>query len=153
MGILSTSSQQELAASFVEMMLSPTVQDSYLSDGFPVNGSSLEKLVRETLTSEDGTVESDMGFLDLCGTLDTPILTDQVVKEAVLDQISGLLSGSLTPEDAAAAVVEKVSLYLAESRQKAAVRQMPDGRFLFVLRFPGCHSRPQASPDWRNRRR
>lgn len=113
-GILSTSSQQELAASFVEMMLSPTVQDSYLSDGFPVNGSSLEKLVRETLTSEDGTVESDMGFLDLCGTLDTPILTDQVVKEAVLDQISGLLSGSLTPEDAAAAVVEKVSLYLAE---------------------------------------
>lgn len=113
-GILSTSSQQELAASFVEMMLSPTVQDSYLSDGFPVNGSSLEKLVQETLTSEDGTVESDMGFLDLCGTLDTPILTDQVVKEAVLDQISGLLNGSLTPEDAAAAVVEKVSLYLAE---------------------------------------
>lgn len=113
-GILSTSSQQELAASFVEMLLSPTVQDSYLSDGFPVNGSSLEKLVQETLTSEDGTVESDMGFLDLCGTLDTPILTDQVVKETVLDQISGLLSGSLTPEDAAAAVVEKVSLYLAE---------------------------------------
>lgn len=70
--------------------------------------------MQETLTSEDGTVESDMGFLDLCGTLDTPILTDQVVKETVLDQISGLLSGSLTPEDAAAAVVEKVSLYLAE---------------------------------------
>lgn len=113
-GILSTSSQQELAASFVEMMLSPTVQDSYLFDGFPVNGSSLEKLVQETLTSEDGSVVSDMGFLDLCGTLDTPILTDQVVKEAVLDQIPGLLSGSLTPEDAAAAVVEKVSLYLAE---------------------------------------
>lgn len=113
-GILSTSSQQELAASFVEMLLSPTVQDSYLSDGFPVNGSSLEKLVQETLTSNDGTVESDMGFLDLCGTLDTPILTDQVVKEAVLDQISGLLNGSLTPEDAATAVVEKVSLYLAE---------------------------------------
>lgn len=113
-GILSTSSQQELATSFVEMMLSPTVQDSYLSDGFPVNGSSLEKLVQETLTSEDGSVVSDMGFLDLCGTLDTPILTDQVVKEAVLDQIPGLLNGSLTPEDAAAAVVEKVSLYLAE---------------------------------------
>ena len=113
-GILSTSSQQDLAASFVEMMLSPTVQDSYLSDGFPVNGSSLEKLVRETLTSNDGTLESDMGFLDLCGALDTPILTDQVVKDAVLDQVPGLLSGSLTPEDAAAAVVEKVSLYLAE---------------------------------------
>ena len=51
---------------------------------------------------------------DLCGALDTPILTDQVVKDAVLDQVPGLLSGSLTPEDAAAAVVKKVSLYLAE---------------------------------------
>ena len=98
------------------MMLSGTVQDDYVYDGFPVNAASLEKLMAEAL--EDSYFGSpkgeDMGFLALCRELDTPVLVDQVVKDAVTGQAKELLSGAVTPEQAAANVAEKLKLYLAE---------------------------------------
>ena len=60
----------------------------------------------------DGT--DDMGFLSLCGSLSQPLLTDQVVTDVVLDQTRALLEGRLTPEEAAAQVVEKTQIYLSE---------------------------------------
>lgn len=110
-GIVSSGKQQDLARSFVEMLLSPTVQDKYLYDGFAVNGGSLEKMVKAVTTE---TRTGDMGFLDLCKGLSTPILIDQVVKDAVAGQVAGLLDGSVTPRQAAAEVVEKTKIYLAE---------------------------------------
>ena len=96
-GITSAGKQQDLARQFVELLLSQSVQDVYLYDGFPVNSHSLDRLV------EDVT-----GFRGMCDKLDTPILVDQVVKEAVQSQLRGLLDGTSMPEDAASAVMEKV---------------------------------------------
>lgn len=109
-GITTAGKQQELARAFVELLLSPAVQDNYLYDGFPVNGGSLDKLVADVL--KDG--GDDMGFRALCGGLKTPILVDQVVREAVMSQTAGLLDGTLTPAEAAANVEEKTQIYLSE---------------------------------------
>lgn len=115
-GILEGSEQKELAKDFLRMMLSPEVQDDYVFDGFPVNAASLEKLVKGALKDNyfgapDG---EDMGFLALCQRLDTPLLVDQVVKDAVTGQAMELLAGAVTPEQAAANVAEGLKLYLAE---------------------------------------
>ena len=52
--------------------------------------------------------------LELCRKVKTPILADQVVKDAVESQVKDLVGGTITPEQAAAKVVEKTKLYLTE---------------------------------------
>lgn len=111
-GIVAAGSQQELSDAFVEMLLSQAVQDMYLYDGFPVNGLSLQKMIKETLEADESL--SDMGFVEISGKLNKPVFADQVVKEAVQAQIKNLLSGASTPEQAAAKIVESTRLYLAE---------------------------------------
>ena len=111
-GIVAAGGQQELSEAFVEMLLSQAVQDMYLYDGFPVNGRSLEKMTKETLEADESL--SDMGFVEISGKLNKPVFADQVVKEAVQAQIKNLLSGAVTPEQAAAKIVESTRLYLAE---------------------------------------
>lgn len=127
-GIVASGKQQELAASFLELLLSRTVQDKYLYDGFPVNQQSLEQMVKEVMDNGETMVDitldkpeisqsgakSEMGFLELCKSLKTPILTDRVVEEAVNAQAMELAAGKTTPAEAAAKVVEKTRLYLAE---------------------------------------
>lgn len=108
-GVNAAGKQQELALSFLEMLLSTTVQDNYLYDGYPVNSSSLDKLVADNLKGEN-----DMGFLAMCKTLNAPLRSDAVIRDAVRAQMKGLMDGSATPEQAAASVVEKTQLYLAE---------------------------------------
>lgn len=110
-GVNAAGKQQELAASFVELLLSATVQDSYLYDGYSVNESSLNKLVSDTLGDDSN---GDMGFLDICKALNTPLLTDRVIRDAVEAQVKSLMDGSATPDQAAATIVEKTKLYLAE---------------------------------------
>lgn len=109
-GITSASEQQELALQFVNLLLSQTVQDVYLYDGFPVNSRSLDKLVEDAIKNKENSTK----FREMCGQLNTPIFVDQVVREAVQSQMKGLLDGTLTAESAAAAVMEKIELYLKE---------------------------------------
>ena len=109
-GITSASEQQELARQFIDLLLSAEVQDVYLYDGFPVNSRSLDKMVENAVRVRG----SDMGLKAMFDRMDTPILVDQVVKEAVQSQLRGLLDGSLTPEAAASAVTESTKLYLME---------------------------------------
>lgn len=109
-GITSGSEQQELARQFIYLLLSVEVQDVYLYDGFPVNSRSLDKMVGNVVRIR----ENDMGLRAIFERLDTPILVDQVIREAVQSQLRGLLDGSLTPEVAASAVIENTKLYLME---------------------------------------
>lgn len=109
-GITSASKQQELALQFINLLLSQTVQDVYLYDGFPVNSRSLDKLVENAIKNKENSTK----FREMCGQLNTPIFVDQVVREAVQSQMKGLLDGTLTAESAAAAVMEKIELYLKE---------------------------------------
>lgn len=59
--------------------------------------------------------KSEMGFLELCKSLKTPILTDRVVEEAVNAQAMELAAGKTTPaEGQRPRWWEKTRLYLAE---------------------------------------
>lgn len=109
-GITRTSKHQELSWQFVELLLSQTVQDIYLYDGFPVNSQSLNKIITDTMKNQ----KNDIGLWTICNQLETPILVDQVIKEAVQSQVHALLDGTITPENAASAIIEKTKLYLME---------------------------------------
>lgn len=108
-GITSAGAHQDLAKAFLELMLTETVQGKYLYDGFPVNGQSLDKLMVSAL---DGA--ADAGFAALCRTLKTPVVVDQVVKDAVSQELKGLLDGTVTPQQAAENVVKNTELYRTE---------------------------------------
>ena len=51
---------------------------------------------------------------DMLESADTPALTDHVIEEIVLEQGVRCLEGSQSPEGAAANIMQKVKLYLAE---------------------------------------
>lgn len=53
-------------------------------------------------------------LMGLAESLKTPALQDEVIKEAVLEQGEKVLRGEADPKEAAAAVAQKVNLYLAE---------------------------------------
>lgn len=110
-GVNAGSAQQELAAAFVEELLSPGVQDYNFNDGFPVNRSSFAKgqagLMEENETAPDLT--------NLVQSLQTPSLSDRVVREAVLSHGANYLQGETTLDAALDAIRSAVGLYLAES--------------------------------------
>ena len=112
-GILSTSPHYAIAERFIETLLSPIVQDNYLMDGFPVNGESLEAMLRERLVWDNEEL-CDMGFLRLSHNLTTPVFVDEVIRAAVQNQARPLMEGSVTPQQAAARVVQETWIYLAE---------------------------------------
>lgn len=111
-GVVSTGKQQELARSFVETLLSGGVQDVSLADGLPVNQVSMNKMMAQNM--EDSNLKRDLGLSALCGRLDTPILTDQVIRDTLEDQLRKMANGKLTPEQAAADLVDRVQIYLSE---------------------------------------
>lgn len=152
-GILSTSSQQELATSFVEMMLSPTVQDSYLSDGFPVNGSSLEKLVPG---------DTDIGGWKRGQRHGLP----RPVRHAghPHPHRPGGEGGGAGPDSRPAQRLPHTRGCRCGCGGKGIplsggiTQKRPSGKcrtaaFYVLFRYPGCRNRPQASPGWRNRHR
>lgn len=109
-GITSSSKQQELAQQFISLLLSQTVQDTYLYDGFPINSQSFDKMIE----SAEKIQTNKTLFSDICQQLNTPIFVNQTIKEAVQSQIEKLLDGTITPQEAAFAAVEKTKLYLTE---------------------------------------
>lgn len=111
-GLVATGKQQDLARAFLEMLLSQTVQDEYLYDGLPVNGKSLDKMIQKTMDERELT--SDYGLRALCAKVNDPVLLDQVILEAARAQAKALIDGTITPEEAAAKVVESTELYRAE---------------------------------------
>lgn len=60
------------------------------------------------------TEEEIQRLMGLAESLKTPALQDEVIKEAVLEQGEKVLGGETDPKEAAAAVAQKVNLYLAE---------------------------------------
>ena len=57
---------------------------------------------------------NDLGFLELCQNLTTPISVDYVIKETVLSIENDLLKGTLTPQDAAKKIIENTEIYRSE---------------------------------------
>ncbi len=136
LGISSKSTQPELAEEFARYMLSPNAAQEIFTQasGFPVekgafrmaiDGHEFEKnQIDNTHHLSNGDVieftqaptpeEEITKMTELVESLTTPSLQDDVIKEAVAEQGVKVLKGELSPEEGAAAIMQKVNIYLAE---------------------------------------
>lgn len=129
-GISSKGSQPEAAEQFVKYLFSGEMQKISQGSGLPVQKEAFRSTIDghqyEGNTSwvdlEEGirfelaprTEEEIQKLMGLAESLKTPALQDEVIKEAVLEQGEKVLGGEEDPKEAAAAVAQKVNLYLAE---------------------------------------
>lgn len=135
LGINSKSSQPETAEEFVKYLLGSDGQGIYTyQNGFPVERESFCRAIdgheyeqnENQITSQlgDGDVveytqaptpeEEITKMTGLVESLTVPSLQDDVIKEAVVEQGVKVLKGELDPEEGAAAIIQKVNIYLAE---------------------------------------
>lgn len=135
LGISSKSAQPELAEEFVKYLFSQDAQKISQSGGFPVEKESFRSVIdgheyegQGNLVSVGGndmdeildyamepTPEEEIAKMTgLVESLKTPSLQDDVIKEAVVEQGEKVLKGELSPEEGAAAIMQKVNIYLAE---------------------------------------
>ncbi len=136
LGISSKSAQPEAAEEFVKYLLrSKAAQGIYTQmSGFPVekeafrsaiDGHAYEKEQNQIASHlDDGEVieytqeptpeEEITRMTELVESLTTPSLQDDVIKQAVVEQGVKVLKGELAPEEGAAAIIQKVNIYLAE---------------------------------------
>ncbi len=129
-GISSKGSQPEAAEQFVKYLFSGEMQKISQGSGLPVQKEAFRSTIDghqyEGNTSwvdlEEGirfelaprTEEEIQRLMGLAESLKTPALQDEVIKEAVVEQGEKVLGGETDPKEAAAAVAQKVNLYLAE---------------------------------------
>ena len=132
MGILSTSGQQAAAGAFVTYLLSQETQLGSLN-GFPVNQAAFDQVIAEDKATDSVSVfsssDSDEAITihhhypdaasrqqlkSWTDALTTPALTDRTVREKVMAQLDDCLNGRITAQEAAAAAVRDLNLYLSE---------------------------------------
>lgn len=136
LGISSRSAQPELAEAFVKYLFSQEAQQILQYGGFPVEKESFRSAIdghqygdpdrdigggfsdsngREYLYSHKPTPEEEITRMtELAESLETPALQDDVIKEVVMEQGEKVLKGELSPEEGAAAIIQKVNIYLIE---------------------------------------
>ena len=135
MGISSKSAQPEMAEEFVKYLFSQEAQKVSQSGGFPVEKESFRSVIdghqyegTENLVAVGGNDEGEVldyameptpeeeitKLTKLVESLTTPALQDDVIKEAVVEQGEKVLKGEQSPEEGAAAIMQKVNIYLAE---------------------------------------
>ncbi len=134
-GISSKSTQPEMAEEFVKYLFSQEAQKISQSGGLPVEKEAFRSVIdghqyegKENLVSIGGvsldetlsysmepTPEEEITkMIELVESLTTPCLQDDVIKETVVEQGEKVLKGEQSPEAGAAAIMQKVNLYLAE---------------------------------------
>ncbi len=137
MGISSKAAQPEMAEEFVKYLFSKEAQKISQFGGFPVEKEAFRSAIdghqyegKENLVSVGSSGENLDEILDyameptpekeitkmtgLVESLKTPSLQDDVIKEAVVEQGEKVLKGEQSPEAGAAAIMQKVNIYLAE---------------------------------------
>lgn len=134
LGISSKSQNAEAAEGFVEYLLSREAQAVNQGGGFPVNKAGFEKSLenRSGVENVEFAMSDDEGgfFASLALTwpeeeeietlrqtfekLNTPLPTDDVIREAVTEQGLSCLEGAVTAQEAAKNALQKINLYLAE---------------------------------------
>lgn len=136
LGISSRSAQPELAEAFVKYLFSQEAQQILQYGGFPVEKESFRSAIdghqygdpdrdmgggfsdsngREYLYSHKPTPEEEITRMtELAESLETPALQDDVIKEVVMEQGEKVLKGEQSPEEGAAAIMQKVNIYLME---------------------------------------
>lgn len=114
-GIVKSSSQQELAQQFLAVLFGQSVQSAYVGVGLPVNEDALNSVIISTMTKDNGeTSELAEQVLTVCRNLDTAVVSDSVIESAVRSQASKIQSGEVTAQEAVNAISDAVRLYLSE---------------------------------------
>lgn len=135
LGISSKSSQTEAAEEFVKGLFSEEAQEVSTAGGLPVDGFPVERTAfhsfidgheYEEITGSTATVkeyvvtleptpeEAVVEMTELAESLTTPALKDQVIMDVVVEQGEKVLKGEISPEEGAAVIMQKASIYLAE---------------------------------------
>ena len=136
LGISSKSSQTEAAEEFVKYLLRSDAAQGIFTyqSGFPVekepfcraiDGHEYEENENDITShlhngdavqyTQAPTPEEEITKMtELVESLTTPALQDDVIKEVVVEQGVKVLKGELSPEEGAAAIMQKVNIYLAE---------------------------------------
>ena len=137
-GISAQTKEKELALSFMETLLGEEVQKADLGDGFPVNADAFDSFAQTadpdaqigfvaSTIDEDTGKESRVEFIadwpseekitalkEMIASLVTPTLSDETIKNAVMETGAKVLEGSLSIDEGCDEIVQKVELYLAE---------------------------------------
>ncbi len=130
LGILNTSEEQAGAEAFLAFLLSDQIQSQ--SGSFPVNREVLARQIEEDKEVGGGfssTDENDNVLVfynlypdaprrqmlkDWVDALTTPALTDQTIREIVMEQMESCCNGRITPQEAAQTALRVLNLYLSE---------------------------------------
>lgn len=134
-GINSKSKNKDTALDFMQFLLRKDAQTASQGSGLPVNKKATKELLGEN-TFKDNTIGdqepgkqgeyillmlngvSDKAFeeyIQNVESLTTPALSNEIMRNAVLDQADACVKGEITPEEAVKEVTDTVNLYLAEN--------------------------------------
>lgn len=128
-GISSKSNQPKAAEQFVEYLFSREMQKISQGSGLPVDKEAFRSAIdghwyegnASQVTLEEiqfelvpRTEEEIQKIMELADSLTTPALQDEVIREVILEQGEKVMKDEQSPDEAAAAVIQKVNLYLAE---------------------------------------
>lgn len=137
LGISSKASQPEVAEEMVTYLFSKDAQKVSQSGGFPVEKEAFKSVIdgHEYAVNMDGLVgvggginpderldyalvptpeEEIRKLTSLAESLTVPALSDDVIKDSVIEQGAKVLKGEMSPEEATDAIMQKVNIYLAE---------------------------------------
>lgn len=128
---VSAKGNRELGKKFARALLGKDANTD--SNGFPVNRAAFDKQAQKCqeateisygISAQDGqnrslelislTDEDIDRITSIAESLDTPALTDRTLQELILEQGASYLRGEQSLEDAMAAMMKKINLYLAE---------------------------------------
>ncbi len=132
MSILTVSAHQQAAREFLAFMLRDDTQAKTLTTGFPVNETTFNREIAEERTVditfghsyEDGIsvtykakwpeASRRQELKTWVENLTTPALTNRIIRNMVMAQMSDCLNGKITPQQAADAALRSLNLYLSE---------------------------------------
>ncbi len=133
-GISNKAAQPEAANEFIKYVFSKEAQKLSQSGGFPVEKEAFRNAIdghvyegkdvsfavggpRGEIIEYDRepTPEKEIAKMtEIAESLITPAFQDDVIKDAVIEQGAKVLKGEISPEEATAAIIKKVNIYLAE---------------------------------------
>lgn len=139
-GVNAQSKEMDLSLEFLKELFGGEAQKADLSDGLPVNEDAFELFFENpnpedtsvmgfsaSVAGDDGAEEASIHFevswpeqdavdalKEKVKRLSTPGLSDDVIKNAILESGAKVLSGDLSVEEGCGEIVQKVDLYLEE---------------------------------------
>lgn len=110
-GVNSNSAIKDNALTFVQVLFSENVQNTFQQDGTPVLQSALDNSIKK---SQSGEKKYGGDINELYKRLKSPVFFEITVEEKMLAHAAALVEGKQTLDEAVAGVENDLSLYLAE---------------------------------------